>query len=179
MPNTRFETYDRSNTPLPFVLHEHIERTALIRSDAHNWHEAMEIQWCIEGEGFVLLNGTTLPFHAGEIIAVNPDLLHYTGTDTRLVYHCIIIDAAFCRHMQLDAAHLQFTPSINDPALFESLCAQQSATNDSTLPFPIAHCHQLLLSILLRLAQHHSTSTAQIPSDTKAHARVKHILRYI
>ena len=159
MPNTRFETYDRSNTLLPYVLHGHIERTALKCSDAHNWHEALEIQWCTEGEGFVLLNGVSLPFHAGDVIVVNPDLLHYTGTASRLVYHCVIIDAAYCRHMQLDAAHIQFTPSISDSALFEALCALHTASEDSTFPFPIAQRHQLLLSILLHLALHHSTPT--------------------
>lgn len=179
MPNTRFEDYDRQYETLPFVLHSNIERTALKRSDAHNWHEDLEIQWCTEGEGYVLLNGESLSFRAGDIIVVNSNLIHYTGTDSRLVYHCIILDPSFCRRMGLPVTSARYTPHIASPALFDALCALRSDFHHDSLPCRTAQLHSRLLTVLIDLAAHHTVAMSVTPADSKAHARVRRIIRFI
>ena len=86
MLGTRHEEYKHFTDGLPFVLNANIIRTKLNLSAENNWHENLEIQICNEGSGTMLLDGQKITFEKGDIIVVNSDVIHYTGTDDFLNY---------------------------------------------------------------------------------------------
>ena len=86
MNGVRHETYANLINGLPFFLTAGIERGKNSFLNEQNWHENMEIQLFTEGEGTVLLNGEKYAVKKGDIVVVNSNVLHYTFSETRLVY---------------------------------------------------------------------------------------------
>ena len=44
----------------------------------------------------------------GDIVAVNCNTIHFTGTDDYIKYHCIIIDNDFCISSGIDCSDIQY-----------------------------------------------------------------------
>ena len=91
MNGVRHEKYANSINGLPFSLNIDIERNQYNLSQEQNWHENIEIQIFTQGKGTVLLNGKRYDVKEDDIVVVNSNVLHYTFTDSHLVYTCIII----------------------------------------------------------------------------------------
>lgn len=62
----RHEDYTYASGQIPFILNNNIKRTANLCSESQNWHENVEIQFCKEGEGGVLIDGKCYAFSKGE-----------------------------------------------------------------------------------------------------------------
>ena len=60
---TRYEEYHSEGPLLPCIPFLHIHRRFDRPSQATNWHDNPEVQLCVEGEGFVLIDGERYPFH--------------------------------------------------------------------------------------------------------------------
>ena len=58
-------------TPKCSHLNKNIKRTAALRSESQNWHENIEMQFCKEGAGFVLIDGKCHAFSKGD------NMLHF------------------------------------------------------------------------------------------------------
>lgn len=116
MLGTRYEEYS-IHSKLPFILHCDLERTPHNCSKEKNWHEDIEIELCTGGSGTVLLNGEKYKFEKNDIAVIGSDIIHYTSTENRLTYTCLIIRADFCRQMEIDCGKIQFTPLIKSEKL--------------------------------------------------------------
>lgn len=178
MLNTRFEDYQAA-TDLPFVLNADIERTHLIHSSESNWHEEVELQWCTEGAGFLLLDGTEYPLEPNHILVINSNDIHYTGSDSRLVYNCLILHTDFCLQMGIDIHALHFRSPITSPTLLDMLTQLKTAYQSPDLPCRTAQLHALLIHILIELTLHHSSPVPASPVSSKSHEQVKYIIRFL
>ena len=96
MIGTRHEEYKQRTDGLPFVLNADLKRSSYNFSKENNWHENIEIQLCTNGCGTVILDGEKYSFCKNDIVVVNSNVIHYTGTDCDLTYDCIIISTDFC-----------------------------------------------------------------------------------
>jgi len=105
MSKVRFEDYSKLNGSFPCVINANIKRTSTILSDVANWHTNIEIQHIASGEGFVILDNKKIPVSAGDVITVNSGQIHYTGTESEIVYDCIIVDDGFCRYLGIDEGY--------------------------------------------------------------------------
>ena len=112
MIGTRHEEYNNFINGLPFVLNTDITRTRFNLSQENNWHENLEIQLCNEGSGNVLIDGQQYGFDKNDIVVVNSNAIHYTGTDEFLNYSCLIISTDFCRQIGIDTRYLTFESKI-------------------------------------------------------------------
>ena len=57
---SRHEEYKRLPSGIPFHMNPDVTRTANFCSAQSNWHEDLEIQYCTEGEGYLMLGTTKL-----------------------------------------------------------------------------------------------------------------------
>lgn len=179
MIGTRYEEYEHLDSGLPFILHVNLERTPFTCSKEKNWHENLEIQLCTDGCGTVLLNGERYSFNKNEIVVVNSDVIHHTGTDQRLIYTCLIVSPAFCRQMGIDCGSLTFTPHIKSFELVGLLNELTKAYGDNTLTCRTAKLNELLLRILIELTENHSVKKDTPEIQTKSFERVKAAVKYI
>lgn len=179
MLGTRYEEYGLACAELPFMLYTDLERTPFKRSSENNWHEELELQWCASGCGAVLLNGESHPIEMGDILVVNSNVIHYTGSDGQLIYNCLIVKTAFCTQMGIDVHALTFLPRIHSSALYDLLNELKDVYADPNLPCRIARLNELLLRILIELVTGYATC-AHVPiTKSRSFENIKHVIRYI
>lgn len=179
MINTRHEEYLSFNNGLPFILNPDLERTTFNRSIESNWHENLEIQFCTEGSGIVTLDGKKYTFNKNDIVIVNSNAIHHTGTSTRLVYSCLIISTAFCKNIGIDPQKISFSPFINSTTLADMFKTLQEIYSNNNLPFQVAKLNEAVLKILIELAENHIAKENSSISTPKEFDLVKSTITYI
>lgn len=179
MIGTRYEEYGFSTENLPFIFNTDLKRSHFNRSKENNWHDNLEIQLCIEGSGTVLLDGKMLPFHKNDIVIVNSNVIHYTGTDTSLTYCCLIMSNEFCRRVDIDPNVLIFEPIIKSATLADMLTQLREIYLNPNTTFRKAKLNKILLKILIELSEHHTVKEAATVATAKKYETVKSAISYI
>ena len=174
----RHEDYTEAPGHSPFILNNNIKRTANLCSESQNWHENIEIQFCKEGEGGVLIDGKCYAFSKGDIALIDSNAVHYTFSKTTMIYSCIIVSTYFCKQMGIDYQHLAFVPLLQNEklsALFEEICDVYQKES----PLRIARLSKLLLSMLILIVDDYSSFKSSSDMGQKELAIVKKVLLYI
>ena len=179
MLGTRHEEYSHSQDGLPFRLHPNLERTPHLLSDEQNWHDDLEIQLCVDGDGEVLLNGKAYPFSRGDVAVVNSNVIHYTGTNGHLTYTCLIVSTEFCRSVGIDCQTVTFSPLVKSDCLARLMSELTAIYLDSAMPLRVARLHEKLLELLIELATHHAAQRVLPPIRDRAMKTVKNAIKYI
>lgn len=177
--SARYENYGHTADAMPLVLHSNIERTPFCRSAEQNWHKELEIEICREGRGQVLLDGEHYDFCVGDVIVVNSDVMHHTGSDERIVYDCLIINLDFCRAVGIDTDTLLFSPKIKSDRTVEiinSICVEYY--NYSNFFRRTVLCG-ILISLLLELATNHSRPKRTNICESRSLVAVRNALSFI
>ena len=179
MMKTRYEEYRYIHNNQPFVLFPNLERSRFNCSEEMNWHENPELQFCMGGSGTVLLNGEQISFTEHDMIAVNSNVIHYTTTNSQLCYSALIISSDFCKQMGIDYETLYFSPLIQNSKISDLFELFQNTYLSSDVPFKTAKQTELLLRILIELAEHFSTKKQMTFSKDKSFENVKETIKYI
>lgn len=177
MIGTRHEEYNNFINGLPFVLNTDITRTRFNLSQENNWHENLEIQLCNEGSGNVLIDGQEYGFEKNDIVVVNSNAIHYTGTDEFLNYSCLIISTDFCRQIGIDTRYLTFESKIKSCFLNELLTTLMQIYRDSELPCRVARLNKTVIEILIELSENHTVGIT--PDCNEKYEPVKQAISYI
>lgn len=179
MLGTRHEEYQKFEEGLPFLLNSNIHRSRAKYSKESNWHENLEIQLCISGSGFVLLNGEKYDIEENDVVVANCDVIHYTGTDTSLTYSCLIISTEFCRNFGLDPKSISFEPIIKNQRVSDLLLQLKDIYTDNTVAYRTAKLNNILLNLLIELAEHHGEKRDVSATDTAKSKVIKSAISYI
>lgn len=95
MLGTRYEEYLVFDDKLPFKFFTDITITPTTYSSEANWHENIEIQFCTEGSGYVLMDMQKHNISKNQVAVVNSNVIHHTNTNDKIKYDCLIIDTSF------------------------------------------------------------------------------------
>ena len=116
MASYRYETHKMPDPLLPFIFHRQfiLSRRELVP----NWHENIEILQAVEGSGHVACGKAPIAFEEGSLFVINADTLHGIGSDSRLVYRCLIVDKSFLAANGIPQDRVAFQNVIKDRALF-------------------------------------------------------------
>ena len=177
MLGTRYEEYGQKLGELPFVLNLDIKRNQYNLSKQANWHENLEMQVCVSGNGTVLSDGKKHTFNKNDIAVINSNAIHYTATDTELIYDVIIISTDFCKQMGFDS--INYNPVFKSHkilTLFENL---KKIYSDPNTVYRTAKLNSLLLEIMLELSVNHKVNATNPEEKNKNYERVKSALLYI
>ena len=115
MQGYSYEVAHISKPLLPFIYYS----DCLVKSPefAPNWHQSIEILQCTKGFGYARTNSETHEMHPGDIVVINSDVFHSTGSPTEFHYRCLIIDSSFCSENGIRIAEVWFESFIRDPRL--------------------------------------------------------------
>ena len=174
----RYEEYTDTQGRVPFILNDAITRTATLCSESQNWHENIEIQFCKEGDGGVLIDGKHYAFSKGDIALIDSGAIHYTFSDTNMVYSCMIVSTHFCKQMGIDYHRLSFVPLLQNEklaALFEEICDTYRQED----PLRVAILSRLLLELLIGIVNGYSSTKREAGVEQKDLETVKRVLLYI
>ncbi len=125
-----YETHSLKNPLLPFVYFP--EMLVAHRQSRPNWHEDMELLWCLEGAGTVRYGSQTMEFRPGDVLGINTDIVHYIASQGQVRYRCLIIKNAFLADNGI--APPSFLPKIQDPELFSQCEAVAEAFSLGEIP---------------------------------------------
>ena len=179
MLTTRFEDYANLKTSLPFTFENDIHRTKMTSGTEANWHENLEIQVCTKGEGFVLLDRNKFSIKKDDIIIVNSQVIHYTGTNSELNYACLIIDSDFCKQADIDHTALTFEPLFCDNDFLSAYHKFREIFNNTKDVCHIAKLKQQLLNILINLREHHTVSHSSSAVQKNSFKMVQAAIKYM
>lgn len=177
MLGTRHEEYNSFTNGLPFVLNTNITRTCFNLSHENNWHENLEIQLCNEGSGNVLIDGQQYSFDKNDIVVVNSNAIHYTGTDEFLNYSCLIISTDFCRQIGIDPRYLTFKEKNKSQHLNNLINKLIQIYHDTDLPCRVARLNKTVIEILIELSEKYTVGVT--PDCNKKYEPVKSAISYI
>ena len=78
-----------------------------------HWHEAVEILYCIEGEGVAVSDALSIPLAAGEIAVIGGNRLHTFYTEDVCRYAYLLVGSELSASRDLPGVRVQ--PFISDP----------------------------------------------------------------
>ena len=74
-----------------------------------NWHENIELIYCIEGEGSAVINSVPVKLSAGGVMLINSGEIHYMVSSTAVMrYYCLIIDSGFLKEFGINVENIFF-----------------------------------------------------------------------
>jgi len=180
MIGTRYENYSEGNSELPFILNNDLIRTPLNFSKEYNWHEDLELQICLDGQGWVLLNGEKYEFKKDDVAVVCSDVIHYTGSDKEIKYTCIIVRSGFIKNLGMDFNNVSFNPIIKNDKLKSLMIELQNVYLGKDYHCRIALLNKLLIEILIELIISHATTKKEDKTTlSKSHDIVKRAIKHI
>ena len=174
----RYEEYTDTPGQVPFILNNNIKRTATLYSENQNWHENIEIQFCKDGDGFVLIDGKCHTFSNGDIALIDSGAIHYTFSNTNMIYSCIIVSTDFCKQMGIDYHRLSLVPLLRNEklsGLFKEICDMYSTKSS----IRVAILSHLLLEMLIEIVSGYSSVKNMASVEQKELETVKRVLLYI
>ena len=168
-----YETHLMADSSLPFIFHK-----AFVVTDTsmlYNWHENIELLWCIDGEGTLHSGAQVLPFCSGDIALINTNTPHCVCAQGSVQYRCLIIANRFFQDNGIDVDALRFQPLLRDPVLYSQLEAvndaygQQGAYRTPTI-------RHAVLAVVLSLCNGYIAEVVE-PDNTALY--IRHALQYI
>lgn len=179
MLGTRYEEYEQLRNDLPFIFNGNIKRNYYNLSKENNWHENLEIQFCVNGCGTLFLDGKKYPLCKDDMAVVNSNAIHYTGTDSELIYDALIIGTDFCDLMGFDINALDFETLIKSTTAIQIFLKLKEVYFNSSAPYRKATLNKLLLELLLELTENHCSKRHSCSEKNRAYERVKLTILYI
>lgn len=175
MGTSKYETHSMLHPILPFIYHRRFEVTH--RNKHPNWHENIELLQCIEGNGYVMYGAEQIPLTPGTLVIVNADTIHSIGTDSRVVYRCLIIDNSFLLANGVPVSSLYFRKLVADPdvcTLFDRITATYAQLDPEDFR-SVLELRTHVMTLVNALCQNH---TAQRPVDP-SNSYVKKAVTYM
>lgn len=179
MVNFRHEDYSQIKGNLPCVVNYDIIRTKNKLSNIANWHQNFEIQLCCEGSGFIIIDSVKAEIGAGDIVVVNCNTIHFTGTDDYIKYHCIIVDTDFFANAGIDCTDIQFENTFKNPLIQNCIIdTVQTYKNPDDICYK-AKLQYLILKLLIEIRSYHTRSFPGLKNNIKYFEEVKETILYI
>ena len=176
----RYEEHSNANTHLPFVFSPSITITKSTMNPDANWHDSLEIQYCIDGTGYVTVDAEKTEFSPGETMVINTNVIHRTTTDGHIEYACLIIDRDFCDEADIPTASLRFEQKFTSSVMEEYFKELTMAYNDRSDVCRTAKLQALVLEMLIEIRTSHlsqDTLTGQV--NNAVFERTKRAIKYI
>lgn len=179
MPTTVYENHLHPDPGFPIIFHWNVRQRAL-RDDILHWHEGLELLYFTEGEGTVVCNAEQQLVRAGQMAAVNSDMLHEIfAVSEECRYSCLILDKALCDGFGLPISRTVFRPVAEDgriAVLFERIAREM----EEKRTYYKAAVKAAAMELLLLLFREY---TVEAETDSAAGSRrlewVKEALAYI
>ena len=108
-----YESHRHPDPHLPVLFHLD---TVLRQTDAGylHWHEAIELLYCVEGEGEVISDAARVPMKEGELAVVNSNRLHCIYSAGLCRYYCLIASPSLFDGLDLPSGEVPLRPLVRD-----------------------------------------------------------------
>lgn len=151
-----------------------------------HWHDALEIIRILDGELTVFIGAQEMHLHAGEIVLINPGVLHSTISRNGNTSFLLQIPSQDLYHYIPDMREKQFVwvPGDSDQEAHiravRDIIDELGATTTQHLPGYILHFESQLLELIYQLYAHFSQSNGRLDlqKETKNLDRISCVIEY-
>lgn len=172
-----YEYHGLSNN-LPIILHLDTMKKDGYSKSVANWHENIELLFCVEGSGHTIINSNSVNMEKGTITVVNSGMVHCTITESDILkYYCLIIDTNFLKSLGLDVENTSLADFIEDAKLceyFKIIISEYYDKND----FYKAAIKGSVASLVTHLFRHYALGEKQKISDDAVKQGIKYINKH-
>lgn len=160
MPSS-YEAHRHPDPQLPVLFHLD---TVLRQPDAGflHWHEAIELLFCVEGEGVVIADAERLNLREGELAVVNSNRLHCIYSAGLCRYYCLIASPSLFGGLDLPSGEAPLRTLVRDERigrLFDSIAEEMREQN----PYYRSAVRAAILSLYLLLYRDYPGEFVQEP----------------
>ena len=100
---------------LPVIFHLDRLNKQKNESCLSNWHENIELIYCVDGKGWAVINSNPIEINRGSVLAINSGDIHYFMSSMEgMNYYCLIIDSGFLKEFGIDVENISFCEEITD-----------------------------------------------------------------
>ncbi len=178
MSDIKYERHMMTNPALPFIFHDDIDRYR--QSEIANWHDNTEFLHCTYGEGIVNCDSNVINMNKGDTIVINARYLHSINSETKLKYHCLIVDNSFFTDNGIDIKRISFSEKINDKTAADKIERIALCMNNKDNPLHTALTRLAVLDYICYMTENYSHSnTAERKSLSKGYSAVLDAIEYI
>lgn len=178
MIKSRKEEYDDLGLE-PFSFRWKLQRNFRHSNRSANWHNNIEIQYCNEGEGYVIIDGVRHNIYAGDIVVANSNALHFTATDSYLTYSVIIIDTKFCEEIGISPSENIFETKFRNEKIAKLFKEISKTYQKYADPCYLAKQKILILKLLVELRENHFLGLKENVYKGTSFESVKKVMNFI
>ena len=167
-----FEIHDLDNRELPLLYH------VGGRGTISNWHENLELLYCVSGTGLLVCGGIEYTMVPGHIYAVNSNEMHGIFDQGQLAYDCLIVDMNFLKLNALHMDQVELKTDILSPEaahIMEQIAGEMAEKGPYCAPRVRALCLLLMVLLLRNFSKNGEESNRFQPSDEPIKQAVAYI----
>ncbi len=170
-----YEVHRMKDPRLPFIFHISTVLSEKKPQINENWHENLEVLLITQGSGTALLNGVSHIVSQGDILVVNPHVMHrFFATNGPFSYHCLIIDRRFCLDNFFDPDKLWFEECFCDSEMEPAMQALAVLFSKTVIDSADAlRIRSLVLSLLSSLVSGHGRVSTSEQEASRSLAGIK------
>lgn len=171
-------TFNKDAT-LPCAIFGNINRNPNTLNLKANWHKELELQYIVHGEGFVLIDGERIEVKAGDIVVANSETVHFTGSDSDMIYSAMIINSDFCLLADIDYTSVTFEQKISSERLERLFTDVVAVYGEQGRVCKKARVQAALLRLLIELCEFHIAANEKKKPLSTSYQQVKNTIGYI
>ncbi len=157
MTKKKYEMHNLEGKKLPMIFHYNIVKKG--GPEMVNWHDNIEILYCMAGSGQIVCNSVEYDVEKGDIVVVNSNVLHGFRSDTKFEYYCLIVGSDFLAANDMPVEAIEFESLVRSQcagALYENVVNELISQKE----YRVAAVRAQILNLLVYLARNHSTGAA-------------------
>jgi len=171
-----YETHHLEDKELPFIFHLDTIRG---NGECCNWHDNIEVLYCVEGSGTIFCNSTEYHMQKGDIVVINSNYLHGASAEEQLKYYCLIVDLGFLEENKLPLDKLELDCHVvtyDARHLYEAVIREVQKQD----PYRDAGIRTAVLQLMVYLCRYHSTIKAEnTKTENDIHDSIKSAIGYV
>ena len=140
-----------------------------------NQYESQAMTEQLLNNGYELCAGK----EKADIIVVNSGQVHFTGTDSALTYHCLILDDTFCRMANLPYQQTRFETAFRDAEMEKCILDVVALQLNEKETFRVTKLQIEVARLLILLHQRHIAATRPKERSSPAAEGVRAAIRYL
>lgn len=109
-----YEHHDLTDE-FPIIIHLDKFKKSETKLGFSNWHENIELLYCVKGSGVIMINGEEVTLEEGGAAIVNSGRIHCAMPgDSEFWFYCLIVDTRFLEKFEIDIGKIELKEYITD-----------------------------------------------------------------
>ena len=150
--------------------------------DVFNWHKNVEIVLVTHGEGFIHHGTDEIPLKEGDIVLIEPNVMHRFHSSVDFRFYYFIVDDRFWTENGIEISDYSLEPKVRDGELCALYLAmvekyEDNRNNASAVSVPLLRA--AVLEFLCYIIMHYAKPTGEREATSASEEYIKSAITYL